>query len=268
MRKLVQDLPPVPRLGVPVPSDYSEDSPDQGALFDDEGEPVINEDGEIADLTEASSGGLAWPAESPTSIAPNGYSLCVNVDWLGPETNSAPIPITGYAGTLSVTGPDVYSQEMPQATDTPVYRADNRDARMVASGTIGTLSRNGTSVKIAYLTVSDKYNQRLIVSNRSNRDAFFDLSGFTTEEGTSVELSAAAQAAREADMNVIPARGQVVLRVADLLEFSGDRARTAATLSVNAHSGNIQVATTQVNLEDGSTDTVVYMAERGLGIEQ
>ncbi|MDE0000754.1 MAG: FecR domain-containing protein, partial [Rhodospirillaceae bacterium] len=85
----------------------------------------------------------------------------------------------------------------------------------------------------------------------------YDLVGITTEDGTSVRLSDAAMAAKEAGLNTIMPRSQVVLRVGDILMFDGMN-RAAATVTVNSNPANISVATTQVNLEDGSTDTVIY----------
>ena len=176
------------------------------------------------------------------------YHLCVQVDVQGP--NATPIPATSYMGAITHTSSPGMSNEL-------------------AAGTIGEIKRNGTTVQVAYLTKSEKYNQRLIIVNRGPVPARFDIGGFTPEVGsdTTVELSAAAQAARDAGLNVIPAGGQVVLRVADLLSFTGDMRRTGATISINADVRNIQVATTQVNREDGSTDTVVYASEDGARIQ-
>ena len=232
----------------------TEASPDRGTLMDEDGELLVGEEGEAATAT---SGSQVFDLGAATSVAPaepagavhHVYALCVNVDVLGKETNSTPIPIEEYTGTVSITGPSA-----------------GADPQEVATGTIGRINRNGAAVEIAYLTVSKKYNQRLIIANRGNTPAMFDLGGFTTEDGTTADLSTEAKAERAAGLHVVPAKGQLVLRVADLLEFSGDQARAAATLSLNARSGHIQVATTQVNLEDGSTDTVVYMTEGGSGI--
>ena len=185
-------------------------------------------------------------------LAPGTYMLCVTVDTAGPMSNATPIPSGEYTATA-------YSRATTEV-------ADNA---MVAEGVIGRIERNGTTVNIAYLTDSEKYNQRLIIVNRSNRPAEFDLHSFTTEVGstTTVALSATAQAAKDAGLNVIPPNGQVVVRVADILEFTGERKRrVGATLSLNANVDEIQVATTQVNLEDGSTDTVIYASEEGVRV--
>ena len=180
---------------------------------------------------------------------PGTQYLCVQVDRMGAGSNRSPIPATTYMGTVTM--------------------GTGEKAMTLAEGTIGEIKRNGTTVQVAYLTKSEKYNQRLIIVNRGPVPARFDIGGFTPEVGsdTTVELSAAAQAARDAGLNVIPAGGQVVLRVADLLSFTGDMRRTGATISINADVRNIQVATTQVNLEDGSTDTVVYASEDGARIQ-
>ena len=94
--------------------------------------------------------------------------------------------------------------------------------------------------------------------------ALFVLGEFTTEQGTQVELSAAAEAARLAGLNVVPAEGVLIFDVSELLVFSGEGRRASATLGLNAHAGDIQVATVLNNLIDGATDTVVYPSVSGL----
>ena len=209
-------------------------NPDRGTLVDDDDMPLVSDEGEVS----AADMGYSGPLNSGVN------SLCVNVDVTGRATNSTPIPSGLYEASVSIQPPGV---------------TDEDDFIDAASGVIGRISRNGTSVNVAYLTASDKYNQRLIIANRGASPARFDIGEFVTEDGADVELTAAAMAAREAGHNVIPAGGQVVLRVDELLSFEGKN-RAGATVSVNSNPYNIQVATTQVNLDDGSTDTVVYMS--------
>ena len=82
---------------------------------------------------------------------------------------------------------------------------------------------------------------------------------FQTEEGTEADLSDAAKAAA-----AIPGAGtiapgdSVTYRVSDMLSITGNSRRAAASLSFNASASNVSVATTQVNLEDSSTDTVMW----------
>ena len=172
------------------------------------------------------------------------YALCVNVDTEGPETNTNPIEAQTFTANVSI------------APGAGTVWGEARSV-LLGSGTIGTIIRDGTHQRVTYLTASDKYNQRLIIVNNSGKMVRYDLVSMTTEDGTTVTLSDAAMAAKEAGLNTIMPRSQVVLRVGDILDFDGKN-RASATVTVNSNPGNISVATTQVNLEDGSTDTVVY----------
>ncbi len=166
------------------------------------------------------------------------YHLCVQVDTMG--MNATPIPAGMYRGTISRDG----------GTGTDVT---------LATGVIGNIRRNGTTVDLAYLTTSGKYNQRLTIVNKGTNEATYTLGSFVTEEGTRAVATAAAR-------GTVAAGGQVVLRVSDLVEFTGPTTRGAATLSINADVGDIRVATTQVNLLHGSTDTVVYASVDGASV--
>lgn len=119
------------------------------------------------------------------------------------------------------------------------------------AGPVGSIVRNGATVQLSYLTVSDRYNQRIIITNRSMADAEYELTNFYTEDGT--EASGG-----EDVMGVVPAETSMVVLTRDAVQFTGSRARGSATLAVTAPAGAISVATTQVNLSDGSTDTINY----------
>ena len=120
-----------------------------------------------------------------------------------------------------------------------------------AAGTVGTIVRNGATVQLSYLTVSDRYNQRIIITNRSAADAEYELSSFYTEDGTE-------GAAGETAEGTVPAMSSIVVLTRDAVTFTGSRSRGSATLAVTAPASTISVATTQVNLSDGSTDTINY----------
>ncbi len=166
------------------------------------------------------------------------YHLCVQVDTMG--ANATPIPAGVYRATIGRT-------RGTGGEDT------------LATGVIGQIRRNGTTVKLGYLTGSEKYNQRLVILNDGATDAKYDLGSFVTEADTRAMPKAAAS-------GTVPAGGQVVLRVADLVQFTGSRTRTGATLSIDADVDDIQVLTTQVNMLDGSTDTVVYASVDGASL--
>ena len=218
-------------------ADASAENPDRGSLMDDADDFLVSESGEVSSTRSGWSGGLNAHEVLDFRV----YSLCVNVDVLGRETNSKPIPNAKYVGTVSLTG-----------------TATGAEPAEAATGFIGRIRRNGTAVKIPYLTASAKYDQKLIIINRGTTPAFFVLGEFAAEPGTTVELSANAEAARRARLDQVPPFGQLVLAVSDLLKFSGKGKRASATLGLNAYAGDIQVATVQTNLLDGGTDMVVY----------
>lgn len=116
--------------------------------------------------------------------------------------------------------------------------------------TLGRIMRDGTTVRLPFLTTYSKYNQRLVIVNRGNA-ALYAIS-FTPEEGvTAVPGSDAG--------GTLAANSTKVINIADgnLVTISG-KTRTAGTLIVEAESTMIDVATTLVNIETGTTDTVVY----------
>ena len=152
-------------------------------------------------------------------------NLCVTVD--GEETINQAGP---YGGSMVIT---------------PVASAAN--ALATQTGDFGSIAHNGTTVEIPYLTTFEDYNQRLIIVNRGATDAEYSIT-FTPEGDTTATDGTAAT-------GTVPAGESVQIRATDIVTLSG-KTRTAATLVVVAPSANISVATNQVNLSDGSTDTV------------
>ena len=221
----------------------SAESPDRGSLVDEGGELLVGESGEPANARSGYSSRL----DAHTAGSLRFYSFCVNVDVLGEATNRKPIPNSDYHGTVMITGTAPGARPME-----------------AGSGLIGKIQRNGTFVSLPYLTASERYSQQLIILNRGISPALFVLGEFTTEQGTQVELSAAAEATRLAGRNVVPANGVVILDVAEVLVFSGEQKRASATLGLNADPDDIQVATVLNNLIDGATDTIVYPSVSGL----
>ncbi len=116
-----------------------------------------------------------------------------------------------------------------------------------ANGDLGTITRNGTSIQVPYLTTFTDYNQRVVLVNRSAKAAPYKFA-FTTEAGVT-----AANGTKYSGS--IPANSTLVLKAADVVTLTGG-SRTAATITVTAQEANIDAATTTVNLSDKSTDTV------------
>ena len=210
---------------------------DRGTLIDAASMPLIGEDGERpSGVTMAST----------PSLSPGVKLVCLNVDVMGPETNMYPIPEGDYMATAHFkTG------------------ANALEASQMAGmeGSLASIGRNGASVDIPYLTTSEKHNQRVIVVNRGTAPVAISAITFTSEDGTEVELTDTVQAAMDAGLLVVPGQSSWVGRMDETIMISGNSRRTAATIAFDATPGAISVATTQVNVSDGSTDTVVYMVD-------
>lgn len=114
---------------------------------------------------------------------------------------------------------------------------------------LGEINRNGTTVEVAYLTTFSEYNQRLIMNNRNSVTAEYFIT-FQTEDGTVATALPAASGTLAPNQNL-------TLRASDIVSLDGS-SRCSATVVIVAPDGTVSVATTQVNLADGSTDTVSY----------
>ena len=203
---------------------------DRGTFVDDKGKKLIGEKGERPSGVESASTGL---------LEEGLYLVCVNVDVTGPETNTIAIPKAEYTATAHLK-----------------RNAEARLQMVGEEGDVGSIVRDGASVNISYLTTSEQHNQRLIIVNRGNRPIVITDIAFQTEGKTEAHLSEALS-----DLDEIESGVTVMHKVSDILSITGGSRRTAATLSFNGVAGNISVATTQVNLGDSSTDTVVWPVE-------
>ena len=210
------------------------------AMADDD--PMNDDMGTLVNPDDADA---AVTSVGTQSLGAGMYALCVNIEPAGPMTSMNAIPEGEYTATVSILSPGAHASEAVEA----------------ASGTIGTITRDGASVEIPYLTTSEKHNQRIIIVNRGSSPVPITSIDFTAEGGTEVELMDTVQAAIDAGQLSVPAGESWVARMDETVSITGDSRRTAATINFFGVSSNLSVATTQVNLEDGSTDTVVYMVD-------
>ena len=181
---------------------------------------------------------------------PGTQLLCIDVDRIDPDNrNMAVIPEGNYTATVYTKGSAPTAPTVMQREDVP----------------IGSIRHNGTKVQLAYLTTSEKHNHRLVISNSGAIDAEYTLGSFRAEMGVMVEaLDMATGTVKAGETAVIPVTEMISIST---MEGYPARARTAATLSVAANNIDIQVATTQVNREDSSTDTVIYASEGGATVQ-
>lgn len=116
-----------------------------------------------------------------------------------------------------------------------------------ATGSLGEITRSGTTIQVPYLTTYADYNQRLVLVNRGASSAPYSIS-FTKEAGVTAVAGTAAT-------GTLAANETKIIKASDIVTLTG-ATRTAATVVITAPSTTIDAATTTVNLSDKSTDTV------------
>ena len=115
---------------------------------------------------------------------------------------------------------------------------------------LGMIMRDGTTVRIPYLTQFADYNQRIAITNRGGAAAY-EFS-FKTEDGVTAMPGADATGMLEAD-----SVKYISLRYDDLVTIEGPFSRAVATLTVVADERQIDVVVSQTNA-NGGTDTIEY----------
>ena len=160
----------------------------------------------------------------------DGKHLCIMV--ADPESEHAvPIPATdSYMVATSYDGASTSSAFVPGG-----------------EYTLGYIQRDGTTVRIPYLTTFPDYNQRIVIRNRGGA-AGYGLN-FHAEDGARATPGANAR-------GMLPANSVTYLsmRHDDLVRLE-NTFRVAATLTVVSEDRNIDVSVSQTNV-NGGTDTV------------
>jgi hypothetical protein len=189
-------------------------------------------------------------AGTPTALTANAAgtaSVATALTTLLPLTTAAKTACMTIAATNG-------TAEIPKGNHTVAITFTPQAATQVttvaaASGTIGTIAHDGTTVQLPYLTTFSDYNQRVVMTNRGTAAVTYTVTPFQTEAGVTAAAGTGASGS-------IPAGGVAVVKTSDIVTLTGGT-RAAATLNIIAADANINVATTQVNLSDGSTDTVI-----------
>ena len=116
---------------------------------------------------------------------------------------------------------------------------------------LGSIDRDGSSVRIAYLTTNRKYNQRLVVVNRTSSPVSYSMT-FQTQEGVTANAGDGAS-------GTFPV-GRTVMDVRDIVTFDngGNGSHGSAEMAAVVARGSLDVATVTTTIADGSTDTVVW----------
>ena len=178
----------------------------------------------------------------------------VNLDATPTDDSDALTGFTGYL-CIMVQGDDADDMEAPRIPDTGAYTAmgSYMALDMAAMGpmgmerALGEINRDGTTIRIPFVTTSEGYNQRIVLVNRGP-ETRYEIN-FTPEDGTMVDP--------EMMEGMLP-KGTTMMRAQDVVTITGATARTAATIIVEALPSMIDAATVTINKGDGSSDTVVY----------
>ena len=191
-------------------------------------------DGDPVRIDPTSSSNPTFSAEATEGRASvdsgDTFYLCVNV-----SENEIPIPVVGDDREL-----DGY-----KITVTP---AGSSATTADANG--GAIDRNGASINITYLSLDPSYNQRLVIVNRTGREATFWMDEFQTEEGTMITGEI---------RGTVGAMSRMVVDVQnELMSNMGGQDRASGTLNLTAPTGNVDVMTVQVHPGTGQIDTTIY----------
>ena len=113
---------------------------------------------------------------------------------------------------------------------------------------LGMIMRNGTTVQIPVVMVSEDQIHRITLRNRGGADAKYTIQ-FMPPDGTTADP--------EMVDGTVEANSVMELKAMDLVTLTGKR-RTAATVIVEAPPGNIDVASQIQRMSTGDTDTIVH----------
>lgn len=122
----------------------------------------------------------------------------------------------------------------------------------VTEALFGRIERNGTTVHIPFVSSYENYVQRLVIRSRNKQPVDWSIEFQTEEDG---------MVTTHMDGGMLLGESTTMMRIAEMATFEMPT-RGSATLTIVSDPRHVDVATTQVNTGDGSTDTVVY--HRGL----
>ena len=161
--------------------------------------------------------------------------LCIHVPTMDDEMMAEEIPET-----------DPYTVMTSYAGLTPNAKFPPPDGSYM----LGKITRDGTTVRIPYLTQFANYNQRVVITNRGPA-ADYEFT-FDTEDGVTAAPGGDATGAFPADSVTY-----ISLMNGDLVDIQGMYNRAVATLTVATEPRHIDVIVSQTNA-NGGTDTIRY----------
>jgi hypothetical protein len=156
--------------------------------------------------------------------------------------------------------PESGAQDMRMAIPRTAYTVTTTYAPISVGGVpatggthaLGTITRDGVTVYIPYLTTDSRYNQRITMVNRGSTAVTYEFT-FAAEADIMGTPGMSAK-------GMLAANASTVLKTSDVVTIQGGPPhRVSGSVSISsATPSNISVATNQTNRMDGSTDTLVY----------
>jgi hypothetical protein len=184
-----------------------------------------------------------------------GTTKAVSLDANGANDDSENARWMGYL-CIMVQSDDTDDMDAPRIPNTDAYTAiaSYKALAGAASGPMGVermlgkITRDGTTVRLPYLTTNDKFSQRLRIVNRGSAAAMYEMQ-FHGDGDVDGDMAT----------GMLAGNSVTILNLRDgMVVTPGNGSSTSGTLIIEAPTGNIDVATIQVNRELGTTDTVVY----------
>ena len=157
---------------------------------------------------------------------------------------------------LCITVP-AHTEEMPVSIPAASYsamvsyKAGSAGGMMLpaaASYDLGKITRDGTTVRLPYLSTHDKFHQRIRIVNRSSAEARYEIVPHGADDMAGMDAT-----------GMLDANSITVLSLSDddvVTPANGNN--TSATLIIEAPQGMIDVATVLVTRATGASDTVVH----------
>jgi len=214
------------------------------------GQSTLSVTGDLTFTNTGATGSAAATAANLTFGASNSDTAATNVPSAKLSNLTGFTTATAYP--VSLTAASAINAGSYSLTFTPVGIANAAYGPSTATGSLGSISRNGATVQVPYLTTNAGLNQKVVLVNRGSSDVTYSVS-YTTE-GTVTATAGTAAA------GTLKAKSTTVLKATDLVTLTGG-SRTAATVTVLAPNTTIDAATQTVvtdpaSVSFGSSDTV------------
>ncbi|MDC8833011.1 hypothetical protein [Alteromonas gilva] len=186
-----------------------------------------------------------WTLEDEATCADVGGVTSIDVSaGINTDEDEATVAVASLAA-----GPYYLCLEVDGTTETIVK--STYDVTLVddsLENDLGTVKYDTTSIEVPYLTTFADYNQRFFLVNYSNSEVTYTID-FVSEDGVTATDGTA-------QTGTIPGGEMISIKATDIVTLAGKQ-RTSAIIEVEAQDADVSASMQIVDLESGTTDTVV-----------